>query len=319
MVIYNPQATQLCLASIIHYAIDVAKVTKCLTPNCSELVTFAWYLINMAEKVTTATQMYLLEHLLKPLQELRPLLSPPYAQQLVRRLFKASAHSSNPELSALLHGAYIVSMSCPARQFQQLCVFYHTPKNDTEQCLLELCEKSPLCSPLNATEKRKLYELDMLAVLANKKTPKLLQSLLRHCQTDYQMVLLGRQMRTDKRSAGQQIEELRVRLQRLGRKQQLTRLQQLILGHASVTKLLEAAETQKIKIPIKEMTEKTLEDLLVKYKLFELTISSEMPLLELATTAIGAFESFYEQVRPKKQYLDWPTRNLSSQALRLVS
>nr|Q6V3V8.1 RecName: Full=Protein three rows [Drosophila virilis]AAQ72555.1 three rows [Drosophila virilis] len=290
-----PKASQLCLASIIHYAIDVAKVTKCLTPNSSELVTFAWYLINMAEKVTTATQMYLLEHLLKPLQELRPLLSPPYAQQLVRRLFKASAHSSNPELSALLHGAYIVSMSCPARQFQQLCVFYHTPKNDTEQCLLELCEKSPLCSPLNATEKRKLYELDMLAVLANKKTPKLLQSLLRHCQTDYQMVLLGRQMRTDKRSAGQQIEELRVRLQRLGRKQQLTRLQQLILGHATVTKLLEAAETQKIKIHIKEMTEKTLEVLLVKYKLFDLTISSEMPLLELATTAIGAFESFYEQ------------------------
>ncbi|XP_064551689.1 protein three rows [Drosophila montana] len=290
-----PKAPQLCLASIIHYAIDVAKVTKCLTPNSNELVTFAWNLINMAEKVTTATQMCLLEQLLKPLQELRPLLSPPYARQLVRRIFKASAHCSNPELSARLHGAYVASLSCPARQFQQLCVFYRTPKNDTEQCLLELCEKSPLCNPLSATEKRQLYELDMLAVLANKKTPQLLQSLLRHCQTDYQMVLLGRQMRTDKRPAGQQFEELRVRLQRLGRKQQLTRLQQLILGHASVTKLLEALEAQKTKIPIKEMTEKMLEELLVKYKLLDLTISSEMPLVELATTAIGAFESFYKQ------------------------
>ncbi|TDG46411.1 hypothetical protein AWZ03_007185 [Drosophila navojoa] len=285
------KVSQQCLAGIIHYAINVVIVTKCFTPNSTELVFFAWHLVNIAEKIDSSEQMLLLEMLLKPLQQLRPLLTPPYDRQLIRRIYKASAHCSHPELAARLHCAYVTSLGCPSRQYQQLCIYYRTPKNDIDQCLLELHAKGTLCNPIEPAERRRLLEMDMLAVLAYKKTPQLLRSLLQHCLTDYQKVLVSRHLRTDK-TIGQQIEELRINLKR---KKQLTRLQQLILGHATVTKLLDALEAQKTKIPLKETTEKTIEELLIKYNLLELTISSEMPLVELATMAMDAFGKFFEQ------------------------
>ncbi|EDW02514.1 protein three rows [Drosophila grimshawi] len=305
------KAQQMSLVSIMRYAMDVAKVTKCMLPSSEELIGFIWHVTNIADKVATARQMCLVQQLLQPLQQLRPLLGKTELRQLLRRLYKASAHCSvaDAELAAQLHCSYIAHMDCPSRRFNLMCVYYHKCKQEVQKCVYELHESSPLRNPLDSRQRRKLYELDMLAVLAHKKTPPMLQSLLRHRQTDYQAVLLARQMRSDKPTI-QQFEELRVKLQRTGRKQKLSRLQQLVLGHASVTKLLESLEAQKMKIPIKETTEKSLEQMLIKHKILHINISSEMPLVELATAAIGAFEDFFnradaEPLSSDEALIDW--------------
>lgn len=302
------KAAQQLLVTIIHYAMDVLSVIKCMMTTSVELVNFVWHLTNIADKISTGAQMSLLQLLLKPLQQLRPLFGEQNMRQLLRRIYKASSYCDNPELAAQMQCTYIAAITCPARQFQQMCFYYRTAKNLIPKCIYELHEMSPLCNPLTTAEKRKLYELDMLAVPGNGKLPPLLQSLLRHRQTDYQLVLLGRQMRTDIKML-QQFEELRLKLQKTHKKR-LSRLEQLVLAHVSVAKLIESLEAQKTKIPIKEMAEKSLEEGLVKYKLLDLNIASEIPLMELATTAIGAFEAFYNQadVEPlssDEALIDW--------------
>lgn len=272
---------------------DVLRVTKCMSSTSVEVINFVWHLTSIADKVSNAGQMTLLQQLLKPLQQLRPLIGAQEMRQLLRRLFKASAHCEDKELIAQLHCTYIVSIASPSRQFEQMCVYYRNLKSNGTMCLYALHETSPLCNPLTQAQQRCLYELDMLAVLGYKKTPQLLQSLLHHRQTDYHLALVGRHLRTEKQVL-QQFEELRMRL---SRSSQLSRLQQLVLGHASITKLVECLEAQKTKIPIKEMAEKTLEEMLVKYNLLHVNLSSELPLLQLATDAIKAFEDFYNRVR----------------------
>ncbi|KAL7737561.1 hypothetical protein ACLKA6_007682 [Drosophila palustris] len=301
-----PKAAQKVLVGIIHYAMDVVKVTKCMVATSGELVSFVWHLTNIADKVSSGPQMALLQLLLRPLQQLRPLLGDQEMRQLLRRIYKASKYCDSPELAAQMHCTYIAAMSCPSRQFQQMGVFYRSAKNSSTRCIYELHETSPLCNPLTTAQRRKLYELDMLAVLGNLKTPPLLQSLLRHRQTDYQLVLLGRQMRTDPKMLGQ-LEELRLKLQQ---KERLTRLEQLVLGHVSVSKLLELNEAQKTKIPIKETAEKSLEEMLIKYNLLDVNIASEMPRVQLATAAIDAFEAFYnladaEPLSSDEALIDW--------------
>lgn len=273
---------------------DVLRVTKCMSSSSVDVVNFVWHLTNIADKVSNAGQMTLLQQLLKPLQQLRPLIGAQEMRQLLRRLYKASGHCEDKELAAQLQCTYIVSIATPSRQFEQMCVYYRNLKsNATMCCIYALHEASPLCNPLTKAQQRHLYELDMLAVLGNKKTTTLLQSLLQHRQSDYHLVLLGRHLRTDKQVL-QQLEELRMRL---SRSSHLCRLEQLVLGHASITKLVEWLEAQKTKIPIKEMAEKTLEEMLVKYNLLHVNLASELPLLQLATDAIKAFEEFYNRVR----------------------
>lgn len=283
---------------IIQYAMDVLRVTKCMSSSSVEVINFVWHLTNIADKVSNAGQMLLLQQLLKPLQQLRPLIGVQEMRQLLRRLYKASAHSEDRELSAQLQCTYIVSIASSARQFEQMCVFYCNPKSNASKCIYALHEASPLCNPLTAAQQRELYERDMLAVLSNKKTPALLQSLLQHRHTEYHLTLLGRHLRTDKKVL-QHYEELRVRLR--GSSGKLSRLQQLLLAHASVTKLVDCLEARKIKIPIKEMGEKTLEEMLIKHNLLHVNLASELPLLQLATDAIDAFEQFYKRVRQQKQ------------------
>lgn len=269
-----------------------------MSSSSVEVNNFVWYLTIIADKVSNAGQMLLLQQLLKPLQQLRPLIGVQEMRQLLRRLYKASAHCEDLQLSAQLQCTYIVSIASSARQFEQMCLYYS--KSNTSKCIYALHEASPLSNPLTAAQQRQLYERDMLAVQSNKKTPALLKSLLEHRHTDYHLTLLGRHLRTDKEVL-QHYEELRVRLK--GSTGKLSRLQQLLLAHASVTKLVDCLEARKIKIPIKEMGEKTLEEMLIKYNLLHVNLASELPLLQLSTDAIDAFEEFYKRVRQQKQQI----------------
>ncbi|KAH8307723.1 hypothetical protein KR044_011315, partial [Drosophila immigrans] len=298
------RAAQKCLANNFNYVVDVLKVTTCMKPNSAELVNLTWHLTNIADKVASTAQMELLQRLFKPLQKLRPMLEPQAMRQLWRRIYKASGFCKQPELEAQIQSAYIAAINCPARQFQQMCIFYRS--SSLSSCLFELQEQSPLSIQLTPDERRRFYELDVLAVMGNKKTPGLLQSLLRHRQTDYHLVLLGRQLRTDPKALNQ-FEELQLQL---AQKQRRTRLEQLVFGHVTVGKLLEALERQKTKIAIKETAEKYLEELLCKHNMLDINIMGELPVLELATAAIDAFAAFFneadaEPLSSDEALIDW--------------
>ncbi|KAH8370591.1 hypothetical protein KR093_004264, partial [Drosophila rubida] len=300
------KAAQKCLAENFNYAVDVLKLTTCMRPTSAELVNLTWHLTNIADKATSPAQIELLQRLFKPLQKLRLMIDTQAMRQLLRRIYKASALCKQPTLEAQIQSAYIAAINCPARQFQQMCIYYRS--NSLSTCLYELHEQSPLSSPFNAEEKRKFYELDMLTVLGNKKTPDLLQSLLRYRHTDYHLALLGRQLRADRKIL-KQFEELQVKLLRLGQKQQLTRLEQLVLGHVSVGKLLDALERQKIKISIKDTAEKCLEELF-RHNMLHVNIMGELTTLELATTAVDAFAAFFnradsEPLSSDEALIDW--------------
>ncbi|XP_060656348.1 protein three rows [Drosophila nasuta] len=296
------------IGNIFNYAVDVLKVTACMKPNSVELVNLTWHLTNIADKITTDAQLELMQRLFKPLQKLFPLLEANAMRQLLRRIYKGSANcTKQPMLVAQLQSSYIAAINCPARQFQQLCLYYRT--SPLSISIYELHEQSPLAIEMNAAEKRKFYELDMLTVLSSRKTPAMLQSLLLHYHTDYHMALLGRHLRTDSKTH-KKLEVLRMRLQNMAQSQRLSRLEQLVLGHVSVGKLLEMLEGQKITVSIKETAEKVLEELLNKTNMQSINILAEMPLLKLATAAIDAFAVFFneadaEPLSSDEALIDW--------------
>ncbi|ALC42336.1 thr [Drosophila busckii] len=285
------QAAQLCLARIIKDCVKVADTLNCLTSKSPEMGVFIYHLSNVADKVETTTQLRLLEQLLQSMSKLRAsaLLGPLEWQHLLRRIYKASSNCvNNLELSVQIFSSYISSITCPRRRYQQLCIYYRGGTEERQRSVSEELQRSPLCWE---TLPRELYNMDLSLVLALNKTPQLLRSLLRCRQDDYQLVLLMRHMRTDAEVLTK-LEELH---QRLKQANSLSRLEQLLLGHMCVAKLLGLSDAPKPKIPIKDLTERCLEEVLVKHELLHLNIAHELPVLQFATEAIDAFKAFYTQ------------------------
>ncbi|XP_034650609.1 protein three rows [Drosophila subobscura] len=288
-------STHNALLNILVYTVDVAKSTKCLGPAAPEIIRLVRQLALVLEKVASPEQISLLQHLLEPLQSLRPLIAINDMHYLLRRIYKASAHCQSSDMASRLQSSYIAAQTNPSRLHSLLCVHYHNPKN-SEKCVYEWHESSPLPSPLTPAEKNQLYDVDLLAVLHFLKAPplSLLQSLFRYRRHDYHLVLLARKMRAESTML-RQCEQLRSKLQSTALKQPLTRMQELAMGHASVSVLLEALEAQKTKVSIKETAENSLEAFIVNNNLLELNIKREHRLVELATAAIAGFAAFFQR------------------------
>ncbi|XP_033254455.1 protein three rows-like [Drosophila miranda] len=274
------------LLGILGYTLDVAKSMKCLGPSAMELVKLVRLLALVAEKVACPEQMSLVLAFLEPLQHLQPLITSQDMLSVLRRIYKASVHCNSSDLANRLQSTYLAAQTNPSRLRSQLFVHYqcHTNANNTEKCVYEWHESSPM------TQKKQLYDVDLLAVLHFLSAPPvpLLQSLLRCRHNDYHLVLLARKMRTDSEVV-RQCEELRSQLQSTALKQPLSRMQQLAIGHTSISVLLEALEAQKTKFSIKETAENSLEELIVKNNLLGLNIKREHRLVEFATSAIAGF------------------------------
>ncbi|XP_033254449.1 protein three rows-like [Drosophila miranda] len=263
------------LLGILGYTLDVAKSMNCLGPSAMELVKLVRLLALVAEKVACPEQMSLVLAFLEPLQHLRPLITSQKMLSVLLRIYKASVHCKSSDMANRLQSTYLAAQTNPSRLRSQLFVHYHNANN---------------------TEKRMLYDVDLLAVLhfQSARPVPLLQSLLRCRHNDYHLVLLARKMRTDSEVV-RQCEELRSQLQSTALKQPLSRMQQLAIGHTSISVLLEALEAQKTKFSIKETAENSLEELIVKNNLLELNIKREHRLVELATSAIAGFAAFFER------------------------
>ncbi|XP_041449056.1 protein three rows [Drosophila obscura] len=281
--------------NILVYTMDVAKNTKCLGPTAAEIVKLVRQLALVIERVACPEQMSLLLPLMEPLQQIRPLIAIHDMHCLLRRIYKASVHCQSSDMANRLQSSYLAAQTNPSRLHTQLCVHYHNAKN-SEKCVYEWHESSPLLNPLTPAQKNQLYDVDLLAVLHFLSAPPLplLQSLLRCRRNDYHLVLLARKMRADSEMV-RQCEELRSQLQSTALQQPLTRMQELAIGHASVSVLLEALEAQKTKVSIKETAENSLETFIVKNNLLELNIKREHRLVALATGAIAGFAAFFQR------------------------
>nr|AAQ72553.1 three rows [Drosophila pseudoobscura] len=283
------------LLGILGYTLDVAKSMKCLGPCAMELVKLVRLLALVAEKVSCPEQMSLVLAFLEPLQHLRPLIASQDMLSVLRRIYKASVHCKSSDMANRLQSTYLAALTNPSRLRSQLFAHYHNA-NNTEKCVYEWHESSPMPNPLTPAQTKQLYDVDLLAVLHFLSAPPvpLLQSLLRCRHNDYHLALLARKMRTDSEVV-RQCEELRSQLHSTALKQPLSRMQQLAIGHTSISVLLEALEAQKTKFSIKETAENCLEELIVKNNLLELNIKREHRLVELATSAIAGFAAFFER------------------------
>ncbi|XP_033246662.1 protein three rows isoform X2 [Drosophila miranda] len=222
------------LLGILGYTLDVAKSMKCLGPSAMELVTLVRLLALVAEKVACPEQMSLVLAFLEPLQHLRPLITSQNMLSVLRRIYKASVHCKSSDMANRLQSTYLAAQTNPSRLRSQLFVHYHNA-NNTEKCVYEWHESSPMPNPLTPAQKKQLYDVDLLAVLhfLSARPVPLLQSLLRCRHNDYHLVLLARKMRTDSEVV-RQCEELRSQLQSTALKQPLSRMQQLAIGHTSI-------------------------------------------------------------------------------------
>ncbi|KAH8308993.1 hypothetical protein KR059_004719, partial [Drosophila kikkawai] len=299
------------LLGILTLTLDVAKSLKCLGSGSTELIKLVRQLTHVADKVSCPEQMSLLWHLLGPLQKLRPMITHQEMRGLLRRLFKASVYCKDPQMAGGLCASYLASITNPARLRSQICTYYHQQgkeEREIQRCVYECHESCPLPYPLTPAEKKQLYDTDLFAVLHYVRSPSVshLKSLIRCRLSDYHLVLLARQLRSD----GTILKECQELIAKLKARSNLNRLDYLSLGHAHVSLLLEALESQKTTVSSKETGENLLEDLLLRQNLSEINIQREQRLVDLASEAISGFNNFFcradeEPLHTEETAIDW--------------
>ncbi|EDW91721.1 protein three rows [Drosophila yakuba] len=299
------------LLAVVKYSMDVAKTMKCLGPTSVELIKLVRQLTYVADQVTCPEQMSLLPPLLEPLQKLRPLIADQDMSSLLRRLFKASCHCKDPNMASRIQAGYLASITNPTRLRSQICLYYHNLGKkgiEISRCVYEWHESSPLPFPLTSDQKKQLYDIDFFAALHYLRSPSQahMESLIRCRMSDYQLVLLARQMRKDA-SITKKCMEVHAKLKQ---QRTLCRMEHLCLGHASVGLLLDALEAQKSKVSTKEIAENMFEELLLRENLWQMNIQREQRLVIYASEAISAFNNFFnradqEPLSNNETSIDW--------------
>ncbi|KAH8290525.1 hypothetical protein KR054_003779 [Drosophila jambulina] len=299
------------LLSLLSYSMDAARSLECMGPASVELIKLVRQLTYVADQVSCPEQMSLLWHLLEPLQKLRPLIPHQEMRGFLRRLFKASVFCKDNQMAGRLSASYLASLTNPARLRSQICAHYHQlskEEKEIQKCVYEWHEYCPLPYPLTPAEKKQLYDTDLFAVLHYVRSPSVahLKSLIRCRTSDYPLVLLARQMRSDA-SILRECQEL---ITKLKTRSSLTRMENLCLGHASVGLLLDALEAQKCTVSSKETGENLLEELMLRQNLSEISIQREERLVNLASEAIAGFKAFFcradeEPLGSEETTIDW--------------